>query len=636
MYTNKTPNLELPQWQLDDYLQPIADLNPAFAKLDTSITESNTKLSEALQKVQELTQQVTEDMAAIEQAKKDIQKNATDITDINQVLDGVKLKEAEVDAALKQIGLNVTKLFNNDLNIVRDLTALVDAETTRAKAQEEIIDTKATSAAVAAADAQNLAETSKSFAEEAKNSAAEAAQSASDSATQATQAQETATAVQENFNTNVKPQVQEAKDAALAAQQSAEAANRQATLSAGYASNAARDAATATETATSADEKATEALEKATQAQTDAAQAKTDAQTASEQTTQAATSASTAETKATEAAASASTAEENATAAAADAESAKQDAASAKAEADAAKLSADAAAQSAASAEESAGTAATTSADAMLKAETVETGFNQLKDTEWPAYKEGIDQSIEQLRGEIPTAESLAEDFVGKTGAQEMEGPLTINAIDSDGGLIVKCDGQFGGISITDSTDTSNATTALSIAELQLSAPIDSDNFYRIFLNSQYVSGTGILNVTTNTKNNTTTTPTIIRGVADPIQLSDAATKKYVDSLVTPLHIVTAASIGTVYNNSITILLSESVNEVYGGVGTIFTDTIPIYFSLDSNNNGFMAFFEGTFNKSGTSITKIDNSIITLSVTTIAQTVLSTAVKEASLIFFVK
>ncbi len=414
MYTNKTPNLELPQWQLDDYLQPIADLNPAFAKLDSSVSETNTKLAEALQKVQELTQQVTEDMAAIEQAKKDIQKNATDITDINQVLDGVKLKEAEVDAALKQIGLNVTKLFNNDLNIVKDLTALVDAETTRAKAQEEIIDTKATSAAVAAADAQNLAETSKSFAEEAKNSAAEAAQSASDSATQATQAQETATSVQEDFNANVKPQVQEAKDAALAAQQSAEAANRQATLSAGYASNAARDAAsmvdaanTATETASTAKETADEALEKAKTAETNSS-------SALEQATQAAVSASTAENKATEAAASANTAEENATTAAADAESAKQDAASAKAEADAAKLSAEAAAQSAASAEESAGTAATTSADAMLKAETVETGFNQLKETEWPAYKEGIDQSIVQLRGEIPSAESLASDFVEK------------------------------------------------------------------------------------------------------------------------------------------------------------------------------------------------------------------------------
>lgn len=534
MYTNKTPNLELPQWQLDDYLQPIADLNPAFAKLDTSITESNMKLSDALQKVQELTQQVTEDMAAIEQAKADIQKNAGDITDINQVLDGVKLKEAEVDAALKQIGLNVTKLFNNDLNIVRDLTALVDAETTRAKAQEEIIDTKATSAAVAAADAQNLAETSKTFAEEAKNSAAEAAQSASDSATQATQAQETAESVKQDFETNVRPQVQEAKDAALAAQQSAEAANRQATLSAGYASNAARDAATATETATSADKKATEALEKATQAQTDAAQAKTDAQTASEQATQAATSASTAETKATEAAASASTAEASATTAAADAESAKQDAASAKAEADAAKLSADAAAQSAASAEESAGTAATTSADAMLKAEAVETGFNQLKDTEWPAYKEGIDQSIEQLRGEISTA----EDFVGKTDAQEMEGPLTINnTMGSHGGLVINNDGMFGGVTITNSNDTSNAETTLSQGELMLSAPIDSDDYCRVFLNAEYKNGVGILDIATNTKSNVYVSSTNIRGVADPIQNIDAANKKYVDSKIKDLNI---------------------------------------------------------------------------------------------------
>lgn len=559
MYSNKTPNLELPQWQLDDYLQPIADLNPAFAKLDTSITESNTKLSDALQKVQELTQQVTEDMAAIEQAKKDIQKNATDITDINQVLDGVKLKEAEVDAALKQIGLNVTKLFNNDLNIVRDLTALVDAETTRAKAQEEIIDTKATSAAVAAADAQNLAETSKSFAEEAKNSAAEAAQSASDSAAQAAQAQETAESVKQDFETNVRPQVQEAKDAALAAQQSAEAANRQATLSAGYASNAARDAATATETATSADEKATEALEKATQAQTDAAQAKTDAQAATEQATQAATSASTAETKANEAAASASTAEENATTAAADAESAKQDAASAKAEADAAKLSADAAAQSAASAEESAGTAATTSADAMLKAETVENGFNQLKETEWPAYKEGIDQSIEQLRGDIPTAETFADDFVKKNPSSGQTVGNYFLSVKADNGYAVSL----------------NPEGCVTIHREGKDVRLFNDGIYTDFEHMRL--GT--------------------YKVATPTEDNHAATKEYVDSKIKDLNIMRVISVGfsnentfyvDAYKSTRTLILTMGIMANSAGefVGMfVADDTYGYLHILDASKN---------------------------------------------------
>ena len=566
MYTNKTPNLELPQWQLDDYLQPIADLNPAFAKLDSSVSETNTKLAEALQKVQELTQQVTEDMAAIEQAKKDIQKNATDITDINQVLNGVKLKEAEVDAALKQIGLNVTKLFNNDLNIVKDLTALVNAETTRAKAQEEIIDTKATSAAVAAADAQNLAETSKSFAEEAKNSAAEAARSASDSATQATQAQETAESVKQDFETNVRPQVQEAKDAALAAQQSAEAANRQATLSAGYASNAARDAQTATETATSADEKATEALEKATQAQTDAAQAKTDTQTASEQATQAATSASTAETKATEAAASANTAEENATAAAADAESAKQDAASAKAEADAAKLSADAAAQSAASADESAGTAATTSADALLKAETVETEFNQLKDTEWPSYKQGIDQSIEQLREDTVNKSYVEENFLSKTvaGAQYVN-DLVIVGEDSNGVGVY----PEGKIVIASANAAKDPHT------------YGPDGFYNVYNVEQNLYTLGNFKV------------------ASPINDNDAATKGYVDSHTAKLKSV-FLDVCTINDNIKITFLRASISELVGGllITQAMNDSsqpVMIYLTFDSESiSGFLIDNDGT------------------------------------------
>ena len=206
----------------------------------------------------------------------------------------------------------------------------------------------------------------------------------------------------------------------------------------------------------------------------------------------------------------------------------------------------------------------------MLKAETVETGFNQLKDTEWPAYKDGIDQSIEQLRGDIPTAESLAEDFVGKTDAQEMEGPLTINnTIASDGGLIVKCDGPFGGIIIADSTDTSNAKTTLSRAELVLSAPIDSDDFYRTSLSSRYVSGTGILDVSTNTKNKIAATPTIIRHVADPIQERDAANKSYVDSKIKNLNITPVYGAGFSEETKFYVNTHKSDNKLIATMGIL-------------------------------------------------------------------
>ena len=210
----------------------------------------------------------------------------------------------------------------------------------------------------------------------------------------------------------------------------------------------------------------------------------------------------------------------------------KKNAASAKADADAAKLSSGASALIAASADDRAGTAVTTSANAIQKAEAVETEFNQLKNTDWPTYKDGIDQSIEQLRGEIPNTETFTEDFVGKTGEQTMEGPLLIHKHNGDSELhIMGADNKFYRIWAT-----------------QGSFALLDEHRDRVRLS-----------------------------IADPLDDGDAATKKYVDERLITISPI-EAQVSVTSDNHVILMAVEKEPKgvfciVFGSDSTIYVVT---------------------------------------------------------------
>lgn len=421
MYSNTTQNMELPQWGPKDYFQVMADMNPALKKIDDKFGEVDNKSEELDARLTTLDQTVQENTKSITENSAKIDEHEQSITELNQLMDGVKQFETTITKALNGLA-NVTK--ETIQKLVEQDTALqeaINAETERARGQEEIIDTKATAASNAAANAENNAIAANTAAQ----SAEAAAQEAKEASQRAQEAAQNAEQVSNETKADVTAKAESAANDAKAAKEAAEAADRQATLSAGFASNAARDAQAAIETANDAKTIAEDASTSAEQAKTSASAAEESAADAQTKATEAASSAATAEQKATEAAQSASTAEsaataagESATNAATAAEEAKQSAAEAKAEADAAHQSADSAA-------ESAGTAASTSADALLKAEQVEEGFNQLKDTDWPAYKAGIDSSIEGIRESVS---GLGDEYVKKSG-DVMTGRLGFNEL---------------------------------------------------------------------------------------------------------------------------------------------------------------------------------------------------------------
>ena len=187
MYKNSTKNLGLPQYDVQDYFQPITDLNPAFEKIDDAIGESKEFSAEFSA---EMERRVSETESDIVTLTGRINALRAEHDADHAVLNGLKDWEEEAKGQLEQLRTDV----DENTSSIESLTQELNDEIQRAKSAEGDLGVRISAANVAAAEAQVAA----GRAEKAANDANEAAQQAkADANTASTKAEEAASSAEE-------------------------------------------------------------------------------------------------------------------------------------------------------------------------------------------------------------------------------------------------------------------------------------------------------------------------------------------------------------------------------------------------------------------------------------------------------
>lgn len=150
-FTNKTPNLNLPQWQDTDEPTWLVDMNNAFSDIDSAVhanqqgNEGNeaqinalaTQLTSTVEKVDKTVEDLGNDHALLVQIDAQHKINTQHIADLQEDLNGEVSNREAADTALEgKIAQNTTGITQNTDNIgalqgqVTELTAKVEQQGT--------------------------------------------------------------------------------------------------------------------------------------------------------------------------------------------------------------------------------------------------------------------------------------------------------------------------------------------------------------------------------------------------------------------------------------------------------------------------------------------------------------------------
>lgn len=117
MYSNETQNYKLPQYLATDTMDPVADWNPAFQKIDTELYKANQGVENISEMVQRAEQAVTEARAeaslaqtAAARAENILSGKLADIDKAIQAYDGLVMRLNAMDLVLSQLDNRITAL----------------------------------------------------------------------------------------------------------------------------------------------------------------------------------------------------------------------------------------------------------------------------------------------------------------------------------------------------------------------------------------------------------------------------------------------------------------------------------------------------------------------------------------------
>ena len=181
MYKNSTKNLGLPQYDVQDYFQPITDLNPAFEKLDGAITENKENYE---QFSAEMERRVGETEKDIVNLTGRVNALRAEHDADHAVLNGLKDWEEEAKGQLEQLRADV----DNNTSNIETLTQELNDEIQRAKNAEGDLGVRISAANVAAAEAQVAAGRAEKAAGDASEAAVQAGEQASNANERANEA----------------------------------------------------------------------------------------------------------------------------------------------------------------------------------------------------------------------------------------------------------------------------------------------------------------------------------------------------------------------------------------------------------------------------------------------------------------
>lgn len=143
MYTNKTPNYELPQYVGTDHIDPVADFNPAFEKIDLALKENANGNTE--------TQVIAENARATAQTlSTDFAEMQTEFTNLTQLVNELSTQVSELNEVVTGLGVDTlsTKVTNLETNIAR-------IDSTLASRQYVVTKTSAEYSALSATEKNN-------------------------------------------------------------------------------------------------------------------------------------------------------------------------------------------------------------------------------------------------------------------------------------------------------------------------------------------------------------------------------------------------------------------------------------------------------------------------------------------------
>lgn len=162
-FTNKTPNLNLPQWQDTDEPTWLVDMNNAFSDIDSAVhanqqgNEGNeakfnalaTQLKSTVEKVDKTVEDLGDDHALLVQIDAQHKINTQHIADLQEDLNGEVSNREDADTALEgKIAQNTTGITQNTDNIgalqgkVTELTAKVEQQGTEVEQFSDRLNTQ--------------------------------------------------------------------------------------------------------------------------------------------------------------------------------------------------------------------------------------------------------------------------------------------------------------------------------------------------------------------------------------------------------------------------------------------------------------------------------------------------------------
>lgn len=162
-FTNKTPNLNLPQWQDTDEPTWLVDMNNAFSDIDSAVhanqqgNEGNeaqinalaTQLTSTVEKVDKTVEDLGNDHALLVQIDAQHKINTQHIADLQEDLNGEVSNREAADTALEgKIAQNTTGITQNTDNIgalqgqVTELTAKVEQQGTEVEQFDDRLNTQ--------------------------------------------------------------------------------------------------------------------------------------------------------------------------------------------------------------------------------------------------------------------------------------------------------------------------------------------------------------------------------------------------------------------------------------------------------------------------------------------------------------
>lgn len=183
MYTNETPNYDLPQYVEGDNFDAISDMNPAFETIDRAMKENAVNATSAINLVKETAENAQNAAIDAQRALNNAQAAAMSAQEAKDILDQLNPKVEGLDRRLSEAESTIVAAGDRMIDIEGDIDALKTADndiTASYKNADIALEQKINKNGIAITELQESVINANSLATEAKTTATSASTLAED------------------------------------------------------------------------------------------------------------------------------------------------------------------------------------------------------------------------------------------------------------------------------------------------------------------------------------------------------------------------------------------------------------------------------------------------------------------------